>query len=96
MEYTVDLRYNLRYNILLGDKMNKQIVKRDVNNIGKNVRKTRKHELNQTQEQFAEMIDMSKDTVSNIERGVVIPTMLCMVQISNATHKTIDSYLVEG
>lgn len=75
--------------------MESTIVKRDVRNISKNVYKTRKHELKQTQEQFAELINMSKDTISNIERGVVIPTMICMVQISNATHKTIDSYLVE-
>lgn len=78
-----------------GDEMENAIAKRDVRNISKNVYKTRKYELRQTQEQFAELIHMSKDTISNIERGVVIPTMICMVQISNATHKTIDSYLVE-
>ena len=75
--------------------MNKPIKIRDVNNIGKNVRKTRKEELNQTQEEFAEMIDMSKDTISNIERGEVVPTMNCMVRISNATNKSVDSFLVE-
>ena len=79
-----------------GDEMNEPIIKRDVSNIGKNVRKIRKQELNQTQEEFAEMIDMSKDTVSNIERCQVIPTMTCMVRISNATNKTIDSFLVEA
>lgn len=73
--------------------MNEPIVKRDVNNIGKNVYKTRKQELKQTQEQFAEMIDMSKDTISNIERGEVIPTMICMVRISNATNKSVDFFL---
>lgn len=76
--------------------MNNQIIKRDVSNIGKNVRKIRKQELNQTQEEFAELIDMSKDTVSNIERGQVIPTMICMVIISNATNKSVDSFLVEA
>lgn len=96
MEYTVDLRYNLKHNILQGEKMNDQIIKKDVSNIGKNVRKTRKQELNQTQEEFAEMIDMSKDTISNIERGQVIPTMTCMVRISNATNKPVDSFLVEA
>lgn len=79
-----------------GDKMNDQIIIRDVNNIGKNVRKIRKQELNKTQEEFAEMIDMSKDTVSNIERCQVVPTMTCMVKISNVTNKTIDSFLVEA
>lgn len=76
--------------------MSKPNITRDVSNIGKNVRKIRKQELNQTQEEFAEMIDMSKDTVSNIERCQVIPTMTCMVKISNATNKTIDSFLVEA
>ena len=70
--------------------------KRDVKNIGKNLYITRKEEMKKTQEEFAEMISMSKDTVSNIERGVVVPTMNCMVQISNITRKTIDSFLVEG
>lgn len=79
-----------------GDEMNESTIKRDVSNIGKNVRKIRKQELNQTQEEFAEMIDMSKDTVSNIERCQVVPTMTCMVRISNATNKTIDSFLVEA
>lgn len=96
VEYTVDLRYNLKHNILQGDKMNDQIIKKDVSNIGKNVRKIRKQELNQTQEEFAELIDMSKDTISNIERGQVIPTMICMVRISNATNKSVDSFLVEA
>ena len=76
--------------------MNEPIIIRDVSNIGKNVRKIRKQELNKTQEEFAEMIEMSKDTVSNIERCQVVPTMICMVRISNATNKTIDSFLVEA
>ncbi len=75
--------------------MDGAIEKRDVKNIGKNLYITRKKEMKKTQEEFAEMINMSKDTVSNIERGVVVPTMNCMVQISNATRKTIDSFLVE-
>ena len=76
--------------------MNEPIITRDVSNIGKNVRKIRKQELNKTQEEFAEMIDMSKDTVSNIERCQVVPTMICMVRISNVTNKTIDSFLMEA
>lgn len=90
VEYYVDKRYN----ICGGDTMDEQII-RDVSNIGKNVYRTRKQELNKTQEQFAEMINMSKDTISNIERGEVIPTMTCMVRISNATNKSVDSFLVE-
>lgn len=76
--------------------MEDPLIKRDVKHISKNVYITRKMELHQTQEQFAELIDMSKDTVSNIERGIVIPTMFCMVQISNATNKTVDSFLIES
>ena len=93
---SVDYYVDKRYNICWGDEMNEQIIKRDVNNIGKNVRKIRKQELNKTQEEFAEMIDMSKDTVSNIERCQVVPTMICMVRISNVTNKTIDSFLMEA
>ena len=93
---SVDYYVDKRYNICGGDEMNEPIIIRDVSNIGKNVRKIRKQELNKTQEEFAEMIDMSKDTVSNIERCQVVPTMICMVRISNVTNKTIDSFLVEA
>lgn len=69
--------------------------KKDVKFIGKNVYIARKKEMNKTQEQFAELIGMSKDTVSNIERNEVVPSMKCMVEISNVTNKSIDSFLVE-
>jgi len=75
--------------------MDESMVKRDVKYIGKHVYETRKHELNKTQEQFAELTDTSKDTISNIERGIVVPSMLCMVKISNATNKTVDFFLIE-
>lgn len=74
--------------------MEKTIEERDVKNIGVNLYIVRKKELNKTQEEFAEMIGMSKDTISNIERGAFLPSMKCMVEISNVTNKSIDSFLI--
>ncbi len=61
----------------------------DARRIGKLVRKIRKEELSQSQEQFAEGIDRSVRTVSNIERGTVVPTMDTLIRISQYTGKTI-------
>ena len=37
--------------------------------------------VNETQEEFAEHIDRTVETVSNIERGVVLPTLETVVNI---------------
>lgn len=41
----------------------------DSDKISKNIKRIRKDQMNKTQEEFAELIKSSKDTVSNIERG---------------------------
>lgn len=37
--------------------------------------------VNETQEEFAERIDRTVETVSNIERGIVLPTLETVVNI---------------
>lgn len=65
----------------------------DTNVIGEKVYQVRKLELNKTQEEFAEMLDISKDTVSNIERGEVIPNTLTLIKLSEVTGKPIEFFL---
>ena len=67
----------------------------DARSIGEKVYRIRKTELHKTQEQFADMIDMSKETVNNIERGAVIPRTSTLVKLAKATNKTIDFFLSE-
>lgn len=67
---------------------------KDVRFIGENLYIIRKKEMNKTQEEFAEMIGVSKDTVSKIERGAVLPSMKCIAVISSVTNKSIDSFLI--
>ena len=68
----------------------------DVKNICERVINIRKNELKLTQEEFAELLDISKDTVSNIERGKVIPRTETMVTLSEKTGKPLDYYVTEG
>lgn len=49
--------------------------------IGENIRRIRK-EKDETQEEFAEHIHASKDTVSNIERGEFFPSLQVLVNIA--------------
>ena len=70
--------------------MNDQIIKRDVSNIGKNVRKTRKHELNKTQEQFAEMIDITPRNLCRIEAGQSFVASETLDKILTALNVTAD------
>lgn len=63
------------YNLIM------EIKKLNAQMIGKNVRRIRK-ELNETQEKFAEGIGVCKDTVSNIERGEVIPSAQVLANMS--------------
>lgn len=68
----------------------------DVRNICEKVFHVRKNEMKLTQEEFAELLDISKDTVSNIERGKVIPKTETMVTMSEKTGKTMDYYVTEN
>lgn len=67
----------------------------DAQSIGDKVYRVRKVELHKTQEQFADMIGMSKDTVSNIERGEVMPGTKTLAKLAQATNKTVDFFLSE-
>ena len=72
------------------------IKKRDVRYIGLNVYHIRKHVLQVSQEEFAYMVGMSKDTVSNIERGVYIPSVQNLVNICNCVQLPMDSFLQDN
>jgi len=75
-----------------GDRV---INQRDEQYISLNVRYVRKHILCVSQEEFAYMVDLSKDTVSNIERGVYIPSVHHLISISNCVNIPIDFFLYE-
>ena len=65
----------------------------DLWTIGEIVRKLRKEKIHKTQEQFAELIDVSTDTVSNIERGIVMPNTKTLINIAEACNVSIDYIL---
>ena len=56
-------------------------------------RQRRKSLLRETQEEFAEHIDASKDTVSNIERCRVVPKMETLLKISAYTGVPLEELL---
>ena len=53
----------------------------------------RKIEMKITQEELSEMTGISKDTISNIERGVFLPNIKTMLELSRATEKSVDYFL---
>ena len=57
--------------------------------IGENMRYVRKCVMNKTQEEFAEITGLSKETISNIERGGFLPSMTSIVDICNKTETSI-------
>ena len=67
--------------------------KYDIKHIGKNIKYLRKNILKMTQEEFSEKTDLSKDTISNIERGKYHPNIQTLVNISNVTDTTVDYFL---
>ena len=64
----------------------------DITVIGDKVYQVRKLELKKTQEEFAEMLDISKDTVSNIERNEVVPNTHTLIKLSEVTGKPIEFF----
>ena len=67
----------------------------DTKHICDNMYYIRKHVLKQSQEEFAELIDISKDTVSNIERGKYLPNLATLVNVANKTKTPITFFLEE-
>ena len=65
----------------------------DLNTLAENIRHLRKEELHETQEEFAEHIETSIDTVSNIERARFLPKVETLVKIANYSGKRIDALL---
>ncbi len=65
----------------------------DTKYIAENVYLLRKQTLHLSQEAFSEKTNLSKDTISNIERGVYRPNIDTLVSISNATGVSIDYFL---
>ncbi len=58
--------------------------------IGNQVRNVRMA-ANQSQEEFAEKINTTARTVSNIENGTVVPTLQTVVDIAESFNCTIES-----
>ncbi len=65
----------------------------DQKTIGKIVREIRKSSTHRTQEAFAELIDVSTETVSNIERGLVFLNTQTLSNISEKCNVATDYIL---
>ena len=65
----------------------------DLLTIGEIVRQLRKGSTHKTQEQFAELIDTSPETVSNIERGLVVPNTKTLINIAEKCNVSMDYIL---
>ncbi len=61
--------------------------------IAENMYTLRKTRLHLSQEAFSEITNLSKDTISNIERGRYRPNLETLVSISNATDVSVDYFL---
>lgn len=61
--------------------------------IGLNVYYVRKTLLRVSQEEFAALTGISKDTVSNIERGVYLPSIHNLINICNHVNMPIEFFL---
>ena len=86
--------------ILYGDEQhsheNSMSSQRNERYIGLNVHYVRKKVLQVSQEEFGYMVGMSKDTVSNIERGVFAPNVHTLVMIANCVNIPVEFFLHEN
>jgi len=46
-----------------------------------------------TQSQFAELCDMSEDSIGKIERGVTVPTIKTLYKIAKSLKKPVEAFL---
>lgn len=76
-----------RYNNIKGEEM---IL--DAEFIGKNIRDIRKA-AKKSQEAFAEEIDSTARTISNIENGSVVPMLQTIANISEKFNCSVDSII---
>lgn len=65
----------------------------DAKTIGKNIKQIRKSSEFNTQEKFAEFIEVSVETVSNIERGNVLLKTATLASIAEKCNVSTDSIL---
>ena len=65
----------------------------DMKRIGKNIKSIRKSSLFHTQERFAERINVSTETVSNIERGSVMISTPTLLRIAHSCNISTDFIL---
>ena len=56
----------------------------------KNNLKAARLQINLTQEQLAEIVGVTRQTISLIERGNYNPTLKLSLEICHAVHKTLD------
>ena len=56
----------------------------------KNNLKAARLQINLTQEQLAEIVGVTRQTISLIERGNYTPTLKLCLEICYAVHKTLD------
>jgi len=68
----------------------------DTKHIKDKVKYIRTEVLHESQESFAERVNISKDTVSNIERGKVIPSLSNLVCIANYVRRPVDYFLSDN
>ncbi len=68
----------------------------DLITIGNIVREIRKSNKQNTQEKFAELIDASVETVSNIERGLVLISTKTLANIAENCDVSTDKILGTG
>ena len=83
----VEKCFYARYNDIKGEKMTL-----DAESIGKNIRNIRKA-AKKSQEAFAEEIDSTARTVSNIENGAVVPMLQTIANISERFNCSVDSII---
>ena len=81
-----------QYNVVEGEIVAKNY---STAHIANNMFNLRKKLLSVSQEKFSEMTDLSKDTISNIQRGRYCPNLETLVSISNQTDTPIEYFLLK-
>ena len=68
----------------------------DLQTVGKIIKDIRKSSEHKTQERFAELIDTSVETVSNLERGLCLISTTTLVKIAENCNVSADEILGIG
>ena len=86
----MELLRTSQYNVVKGEILTKMY---DTEFIAKRMYRLRKKKLSMTQEEFSELTQLSKDTISNIERKKYCPSLQTLITISNSTGMSIEYFL---